>query len=106
MNISITTAAIAGLLLVASAADASAWTRNGSVQTRRGTYTIHGSGGCGGGSCTHNRTVTGPYGGTVTRSGAVTQTGPGQYNYQRSVTGPYGGTVTRSGTVVVAPPPY
>jgi hypothetical protein len=104
MNISITTAAVAGLLLAASAADASAWTRNGTVHTWRGAYTVQGSGGCGGGSCSRTRTVTGPYGGTVTRSRTVTRTGPGQYSYQGRVTGPYGGTVTRSGTVVVAPP--
>jgi hypothetical protein len=32
------------------------------------------------------------------------RTGPNQYSYQGSVTGPYGGTITRSGTVVVNPP--
>jgi len=48
--------------------------------------------------------VTGPYGGTVTRSGTVVRTGPGQFSYQGRITGPYGGTITRSGTVVVNPP--
>lgn len=103
MNISMTTAALAGLLLAGSAADASAWTRQGTVTTPRGTYAVQGSGNCAGGSCNYNRTVRGPYGGTVTRSGTVVRTGPGQYNYQGSVTGPYGRTVTRSGTVVRHP---
>ena len=48
--------------------------------------------------------MTGPYGGTVTQSGTVVRTGPGQFSYQGRVTGPYGGTIARSGTVVVNPP--
>jgi len=106
MHISFTSAALAGLLLAGTAADASAWTRYGTVNTARGTYVVNGSGGCAGGICSFNRTVRGPYGGTVTRSGTVVRTGPGQFSYQGQVTGPYGGTITRSGTVVVAPPPY
>jgi hypothetical protein len=106
MNISITSAALAGLLLAGTAADASAWTRQGTVTTWRGTYTVNGAGGCGGGVCSRTRTVTGPYGGTVTRSDTVVRTGPGQFRYQSQTTGPYGGTVTRSGTVVVNRPPY
>jgi hypothetical protein len=100
------TAALAGLLLVGTIAEASAWTRHGTVNTARGTYTVHGAGGCAGGTCARTKTVTGPYGGTVTRSGSITKTAPGQYQYSGTVTGPYGGTVTRSGTVVVAPPLY
>ena len=106
MNISFAGAGLAGLLLAATAADASAWTRHTTVNTWRGTYTVNSAGGCGGGVCSRTRTVTGPYGGTVTRSGTVVRTGPNQYSYQGSVTGPYGGTITRSGTVVVTPPPY
>jgi len=104
MNISITGAALAGLLLAGSAADASAWTRQGTLTTARGTYTVNGSGGCGGGVCGYNKIVRGPYGGTVTRSGTVVRTGPGQYSYRDQTTGPYGGTITRSGTVVVNRP--
>jgi hypothetical protein len=100
------TAAIAGLLLVGTAAEASAWTRQGTVTTARGTYTVNGAGSCAGGTCSRSRTVTGPYGGTVTRNGSVTKTGPGQYQYSGTTTGPYGRTVTRSGTVVVAHPAY
>ena len=103
MKILIATAALAGLLVVGPIAEASAWTHNGTVTTRRGTYAINGTGGCGGGSCSWNRTVTGPYGGTWTRNGMITQTGPGQYRYWGRFTGPYGGTVTRSGTVFVDP---
>jgi hypothetical protein len=104
MNVPFSSAALAGLLLAGSAADASAWTRHGTVTTPRGTYTVNAAGGCGGGVCSRTRTVTGPYGGTVTRSGSVVRTGPGQYSYQGQTTGPYGRTVTRSGTVVVNPP--
>jgi len=104
MNISITSAAFAGLLLAGSAADASAWTRRTTVNTWRGIYTVNAAGGCAGNVCSRTRTVTGPYGGTVTRSGTVVRTGPGQFSYQGQVTGPRGGTITRSGTVVVNPP--
>jgi hypothetical protein len=48
--------------------------------------------------------VTGPYGGTVTQSGSVVRTGPGQFSYRERTIGPYGGTITRSGTVVVNRP--
>ena len=104
MNISFTSAALAGLLLAATAADASAWTRHTTVNTWRGTYTVNAAGGCAGGVCSRTRTVTGPYGGTVTRYDTVVRTGPGQFSYRGQTTGPYGGTVTRSGTVVVNPP--
>src|SRR5262245_2369953 len=106
MKITIMTAALAGLLLAGSAADASAWTRYGVVHTWRGPYVVHGSGGCAGGVCNWQRTVRGPYGGVWTRSGTAVRTGPGTYSYSGTLTGPYGGTVTRSGTVVVAPRPY
>ena len=106
MKMLIATASLAGLLVVGPIAVASAWTRNGTVTTQRGTYTVNGGGGCAGGTCSWGRTVTGPYGGTWSRSGTVTQTGPGQFNYSGQATGPYGGTVTRSGTVVVTPPRY
>jgi hypothetical protein len=104
--INFATATLAGLLLVGTIAEASAWTRQGTVTTARGTYTVNGAGSCAGGTCSRARTVTGPNGGTVTRSGSVTKTSPGQYQYSRTTTGPPGGTVTRSGTVVVAPPAY
>ena len=100
------TAAIAGLLLLGTAAEASAWTRHGTVTTARGTYAVNGAGSCAGGTCSRTRTGTGPNGGTVTRSGSVTQTAPGQYQYSGAATGPYGRSVTRSGIVVVVPPAY
>ena len=84
MNISLTSAGLAGLLLAATAADASAWTRHTTVNTWRGTYTVNAAGGCSGGVCSRTRTVTGPYGGTVTRSGTVVRTGPNQYSYQQA----------------------
>jgi hypothetical protein len=106
MSIHFATAGLAGLLLAGTIAEASAWTRQGTVTTARGTYAVNGAGSCAGGTCSGTRTVTGPYGGTVTRSGTVTKTAPGQYQYTGTVTGPYGGTATRSGTVVVTRPPY
>ena len=70
------TATVAGLLLVGTIAEASAWTRQGTVNTARGTYTVNGAGSCAGGTCSGTRTVTGPYGGTVNRSGTVVVTPP------------------------------
>src|SRR5258707_11830593 len=105
MNISFASAGLAGLLLAATAADASAWTRHTTVNTWRGTYTVNAAGGCSGGVCSRTRTVTGPYGGTVTRSGSVLRTGPNQYSYQGSVTGPYGGAAQPTPTLSGKPPP-
>jgi hypothetical protein len=100
------TAALAGLMVAGTAADASAWTRQGTVTTWRGTYAYQGSAGCANGACSRSRAVTGPYGGTVSRSGSVSRTAPGQYTYSRTTTGPNGGSVTRSGSVSVTPAPY
>jgi hypothetical protein len=106
MKTALCSTALAGLLVVGAAADANAWTRQGSVTTARGTYYSHGSGGCAAGTCSRSATVTGPYGGTYTRQGSVTRTAPGQYQYSGTATGPRGGTVTRNGTVTVTPPAY
>lgn len=106
------TASLAGLLCVVAAADASAWTRSATVNTARGTYSASASGGCAYGTCSRTKSVTGPYGNTVTRSGSVSATAPAPYpyygyprayTYSRTTTGPYGGTVSRSGSVVVTP---
>lgn len=99
MKTQILTAALVGLFVTGAAAEASAWSRSGSVTTARGTYNVQGSGGCGYGSCSRSRTVTGPYGDSVTRQGTVTRTAPGQAYYSGTVTGPYGGTVYRQGTI-------
>ena len=104
MNTHCATAALAGLLLAGTIAEASAWTRQATVTTARGTYTVNSAGGCAGGTCSGTRTVTGPYGGTVIRGGSITQTAPGQYQYSGAVTGPYGRTVTRSGTITKTAP--
>lgn len=90
---------LSGFTLMAGIAEAAAWTRTGTVTTPRGTYTGAAAGSCAGGTCSRAATVTGPYGGSVSRSGSVTQTAPGSYSYQRTTTGPYGNSVTRSGTV-------
>ncbi|MFA6265544.1 MAG: hypothetical protein WC670_07510 [Pseudolabrys sp.] len=83
--------------------EAGAWTRSGSVTTARGTYTGQASGSCAGGTCTRSRSVTGPNGKTVSRTGSATRTGPYRYRYTRTTTGPNGGSVTRSGRVVSYP---
>lgn len=92
-------ASLAGLIGLATVSQASAWSRSGSVTTWRGTYYGHSSGGCAGGTCSRSRSVTGPYGGTVSRTGSITRTGPGDYSYSRTTTGPNGNSVTRSGSV-------
>ncbi|MCX5494692.1 hypothetical protein OSH11_08255 [Kaistia dalseonensis] len=90
---------LATLALVALATPASAWTRNGSVTTQRGTYVTSGSGYCAYGVCQRSGSVTGPYGGTVSRSGAAVRTAPGVVTYGGTMTGPRGGTIMRSGTI-------
>jgi hypothetical protein len=96
-----TTALVA--VLASGVSDAHAWVRSGSVTTWRGTYYGSAVGGCGSGTCSRSATVTGPYGGTVSRSGSISRVGPNTYAYTRTTTGPYGNSVTRSGTVVTYP---
>lgn len=99
MKTPLITAALAGLFVVGAVAEASAWTRSGTVTTGRGTYNVQGSGSCGWRSCSGSRTVTGPNGNSVTRQGTLTRIGPGRAYYSGSVTGPNGGTVYRRGVV-------
>jgi hypothetical protein len=101
MKLLIATAALGGLLVVGPVSDASAWTREGTVTTGRGTYTVNGGGSCGGGVCRWGRTITGPNGGTVHRGGVVARTGPGRYRYWNRTVGPNGGTVVHTGRVYV-----
>ena len=66
--------AFAGVLTVAAAADASAWTRSGtSTGPRGGTSNFQASGSCANGSCSRSATRTGPAGNTYTRQGTVTR---------------------------------
>jgi hypothetical protein len=69
----ILTTAMIGALSVAAIADANAWTRSATVTGPRGTSTVQGSGSCANGSCSRSVTRTGPYGGSVTRTGTVTR---------------------------------
>lgn len=94
---------LAGFVSLGAVSEAAAWTRSGTVTTPRGTYTGSAAGGCAGGTCSRSATVTGPYGGTVSRSGSVTRTGPYSYGYTRTTTGPYGNSVTRAGRVYTYP---
>lgn len=103
MKLMLISGIVAATVGVASVSEANAWTRSGSVTTARGTYTGQASGTCAGGTCSRTRSVTGPNGNTVTRSGSATRTGPYRYSYTRTTTGPNGGSVTRSGRVVSYP---
>jgi hypothetical protein len=97
MKFAIGTIALSSLLMVAAVSDASAWTRTGSVTTQRGTYTGTAGGSCGGGTCSRTRSVTGPNGHTMSRTGSVSRVGPYRYAYSRTTTGPFGRTFGRSG---------
>lgn len=101
MKLPIASLALAGLVSVAAATEAAAWTRSTTVTTPRGTYAGSTSAGCAAGVCSRSATVTGPYGNSVSRSGSVARTGYPSYMYSRTTTGPYGRSVTRSGSVVV-----
>ena len=103
MKLALVTVPLAAVLSLAAVSQASAWTRSGSVTTWRGTYHGSASGGCAGGTCSRTRSVTGPNGNTVSRSGSITRTGPYRYSYSRTTTGPNGNGVTRSGTVRAYP---
>ena len=78
-------------------AEASAWTRTGTVTGPRGTATITAAGGCAYGVCSRSVTRTGPYGRTVTRTGSASCVG-GVCTASRVTTGPRGNTVYRYGT--------
>jgi hypothetical protein len=91
-------AMVTGALSLAAVVDASAGSRSGTISGPRGVSTFSGSRSCSGGACSSQGSVTGPYGGTVSRQGTSscsgsTCTGSG------SVTGPRGGTVSYNGTV-------
>jgi hypothetical protein len=103
MKVALLSASLAAVLSLTMVAEAAAWTRNSTVTTPRGTYSHNVTGTCSGGACARSGSVTGPYGGTVSRTGTVTRTGPSSYSYSRTTTGPYGNSVTRSGTVQVSP---
>jgi hypothetical protein len=97
MKFTVGTIALSALLIAGSVSDARAWSRSGSVTTRRGTYTGSASGSCSGGTCSRSASVTGPNGHTVSRTGSISRTGPDRYAYSRTTTGPNGRSVTRSG---------
>jgi len=88
---------LASLFTAATASQASAWTRSGSLSTAQGTYSRSVSGSCAGGTCARSATITGPNGRSVSRSGSITRTGPYRYGFSRTTTGPYGRSVTRAG---------
>jgi hypothetical protein len=92
--------AIAALATTISliAIDAHAWTRKGAVFGPRGISTVHAHGSCANGSCNRSITRTGPYGGTMSRTGSASCSG-GVCNGLRTTTGPRGNTVTRQGTI-------
>jgi hypothetical protein len=91
----ITTAALTGLLAIATVTSASAWERNGSVSGPRGTNTFNAQGSCSGGSCARSATATGAYGRTVTRNGSGSCSG-NSCSGSRTTTGPAGRSVQRN----------
>lgn len=91
----ITTAALTGILAIATATSASAWERNGSVSGPRGTNTFSAQGSCSGGSCSRSATATGAYGRTATRNGSGSCSG-NSCSGSRTTTGPAGNSVKRS----------
>lgn len=94
----LTLASGAAILTISAAADANAWTRNGSVTGWRGTGTVNAYGSCAGGSCSRSITRTGPYGYSMSRQGSGSCAG-GVCSGTRTTTGPRGNSVTRQGTI-------
>jgi hypothetical protein len=92
------TAALTGILAVATVTSASAWERNGIISGPRGTNTFNAQGSCSRGSCSRSATATGAYGRTATRSGSGSCSG-GNCSGSRTTTGPAGRSVTRSFSV-------
>src|SRR3546814_14199733 len=83
--------------LLPGARDAAARSRETTVTTPRGTTTRDKTTQCADGSCTRNRSVTGPNGQTRTKTGTATKTGTGSATWSRQTTGPNGGTAHRRG---------
>jgi hypothetical protein len=94
----LTLSALAAALSVAGAADANAWTRQGSATGVRGTATVTATGNCANNTCTRNIVRTGPNGYSTTRQGSASCTG-GTCTGSRTTTGPRGKTIVRQGTV-------
>ena len=90
--------AIVGALSAATAADANAGSRNGSISGPRGTSTFSGSRSCAGGACSSQGSATGPYGGTVSHQGSSSCSG-GTCSGSGTVTGPRGGAVSYNRTI-------
>lgn len=93
----ITTAVLTGILAVSMVAEASAWSRNGSVSGPRGTNTFSASGNCSGSSCSRSATATGAYGRTATRNGTGSCRG-NSCSGSRTTTGPAGNSIKRTGS--------
>ena len=99
-HLSMVALATAGLI-VAGIADAEAFQRSGTVSSARGIGSYAGTVSCSGGTCSRSMTRIGAQGRTMTRSGSVTETAPGQYSYSATTIGPNGRTRSRSGSVIV-----
>jgi len=83
---------------IASIADASAWTRNGSFSGPRGTTNYGGSGSCSGGSCSSTRGGTGPAGRSWSGQSSSSCSG-GSCTHSGSGTGPAGNSYNHTGSV-------
>jgi hypothetical protein len=81
-------------ITVLSCQAASAYDRGVTVTTPKGTYTKSVNAACSGGVCSRDAEVTGPKGGTVSRSGSCAA-GWRFYGCTSTATGPKGNSVTR-----------
>jgi hypothetical protein len=103
MKTSLIAAAVAGLAMIGTASDASAWTRDSTITTPRGTYERSVTGSCAYGGCSRSTITVGPHGGTTFHSGRIVRLGPGVGTYYGTTVGPRGGVITRQGTVTWTP---
>jgi len=97
ISLAIGLAVLSATALVAG--NAAAGGREATVTTEGGTYTGSASRSCGGGTCSRQRSVTGPDGNSAGRSASITDNGDGTYSTSRSVNRLNGNSRSRSGTI-------
>lgn len=94
------TALAAGLLLAGTAGDAFARSRSVTATGPQGNTISRGfENGCANGSCSRERSVTGPNGNSSSYSRSITRTAPGSYDVERSRSRPNGTGWTRERSV-------
>ena len=90
--------ALVGITAFGTIGDASAFQRNGSLQTGRGTITSSANAYCFEGTCYREAQLTGINGNTLQQSGQCTVTSPGVWACEGKWVGPKGGSASHSGT--------